>query len=175
MNPPAIQWNDPRITPPPDRASHVLIRQFIKGSPCAQPRPRAAARRFGNVLRAMMYDSGKSDPWKNCIVLALNHLRPAVPWDGPLRLDLVFYFARPACRNRKKDPDGAIPHTSRPDCDNCYKAASDCIVRAGFIKDDALICSTRIEKYYCAKGAPSGVHLTLARWEAPTALVRMPC
>lgn len=144
----------------------TLIDRFIPGIPKAQPRPRAFARKFGNQVRACMYDAGTSDEWKGCIVKALLKLRPLTPWDGPLKLDLTFYMPRPGTLNRQKSPDGEIPHMTRPDIDNLSKAVFDCLTAAKFIADDKLIVSSTVEKFYPAKAKSPGVHLKLSRFQS---------
>lgn len=155
----------------------TLIDRFVVGLPVSQPRPRARAVRIRGMWTAMMYDAGTSNEWKKTIIddLVKAKLKPKEPWDGALRLDLTFYMPRPASRNRKKDPDGEIPHLGRPDVDNLFKAVSDCLVAAGFLKDDSMIMDTRIRKFYHAKNKSPGIELLLARWEPETStgLVRM--
>jgi len=147
----------------------TLIDRFIPGLPVSQPRPRARAVRIRGQWTAMMYDCGSSNEWKKTIVddLLEAKLKPKEPWDGAMRLDLIFYLPRPASRNRKKDPAGEIPHLGRPDVDNLFKAVSDCLVAAEFLADDSRICDSRIQKFYHAKGKSPGVEIRLSRWQEP--------
>lgn len=145
----------------------MLIDRFIPGLPVSQPRPRARAVKIRGFWTAMMYDCGSSNEWKKTIIddLVKAKLKPTTPHEGALRLDLVFYMPRPASRNRKKDPAGEIPHLGRPDVDNLFKAVADCLKAANFIAEDSLICDSRIQKFYHAKGKSPGVDLRLSRWE----------
>ena len=37
---------------------------------------------------------------------------------------------------------------TRPDTDNLQKLFKDCMTKVGFWKDDAIVCSEHIEKFY---------------------------
>lgn len=124
----------------------------VHGEPKGQPRTRACLR----GKRAGVYDPGTADGWKSLVAIAARPYLPASPIDAPVRLDLVFLFPRPARLMRKKDPEGQIPHTAKPDRDNLDKAVMDALTAIGMWRDDALVCAGSVEKYYVAKGRPSG-------------------
>jgi Holliday junction resolvase RusA-like endonuclease len=124
----------------------------VLGEPKGQPRPRATAR-GGN---ARVYDPGTAEGWKGAIALAVRPYLPPYPIDSPVRIAIAFRFPRPARLLRKKDPDGLIPHTAKPDSDNAAKAVLDCLTTCGIWRDDALVCSLTIEKFYAARGQASG-------------------
>lgn len=124
----------------------------VYGDPKGQPRPRA----FSRGGKARVYDPGTAEGWKGQIALAAREYLPAQPIDVPVRVAVTFYFPRPARLLRKKDPDGFIPHTAKPDADNVAKAVLDCLTTVGMWRDDALVMSLVAEKFYAARGKPSG-------------------
>jgi Holliday junction resolvase RusA-like endonuclease len=66
---------------------------------------------------------------------------------------------------RKSDPEGQIPHTAKPDSDNALKAVMDCMTQLGMWRDDALVCSTIVEKFYAAKAQAPGAVIQVFRRE----------
>ena len=124
----------------------------VQGVPKGQPRPRA----FARGGRAAVYDPGTAEGWKGAIALAARPFLPLVPLDCPLRLTVAFFFPRPARLSTKNSPDGQIPHTAKPDADNALKAVMDALTQLGMWRDDALVCSTIVEKLYAAKGQAPG-------------------
>ncbi len=130
----------------------------VYGEP--KPQPRARACRRGS--HAGVYDPGTSDGWKSQIAIAARAFLPPAPIDGPVKLDVVFVFPRPGRLLRKKDPDGRILHTAKPDRDNLDKAVMDALTAIGMWRDDALVCAGSPEKFYAARGEPSGAHIQIS-------------
>src|SRR6185312_877699 len=93
----------------------------VYGIPKGQPRPRAFARQMGNKFVARVYDAGTSEAWKGEIAAAAGK-EFDVLLDCPLRVCITFLFPRPKCLMRRKDPEGRVPHTAKPDVDNLSKA-----------------------------------------------------
>jgi Holliday junction resolvase RusA-like endonuclease len=133
----------------------------VQGIPKGQPRPRAAFFRG----KARVYDPGTAEGWKAAIQLAAKPFLPAVPLDCPLRLTVALFFPRPGRLLTRKSPDGQIPHTAKPDADNALKAVMDCLTGIGMWRDDALVCSSTVEKYYAAKTQRSGAVIQIFRKE----------
>lgn len=140
----------------------MQIQFFVSGIPKAQPRMRAFSRNFGGKHVARVYDPGTAEGWKGAIALTARTHCPATPIDCALRLDIDFYFPRPKCLMRRKDPDGRIPHTAKPDRDNCDKAVLDCLKTLGFFRDDAQICAGEPRKWYAAKDGMPGALIRLS-------------
>lgn len=138
-----------------------MIQFFAPGIPKAQPRPRAFARKMGNRFVARVYDAGTSEGWKGDIAIAARQHLPPAPLAGPISLDIDFFFPRPACLRRRKDPDQEIPHAQKPDIDNAAKAVMDCLVSLGFIIDDGQVWKSMLRKFFVAKGAASGARITI--------------
>jgi Holliday junction resolvase RusA-like endonuclease len=129
---------------------------MVHGDPKAQPRPRAFARKFANgAIAARMYDAGTAEGWKGLIALAARPHKPAAPIEGPIRVDVDFFFARPQRLLRRRDPEEPIPHDSKPDRDNLDKAVLDALTQLGFWRDDAQVCAGEVRKFYVSKtGSP---------------------
>lgn len=75
------------------------------------------------------------------------HLGQHVPkarYDGPIRLIVKWCF--PITGNRQ---DGQYKHT-KPDTDNLQKLLKDCMTDCGYWKDDALVVSEIVEKFWAA-------------------------
>ena len=135
---------------------------FIPGIPKAQPRARATSR-GGRFTR--MYDPGTAEAWKGCIALAIRDHMPAAPMDGPVRVDLTFLLPRPKRLMRKRDPDGAMYCTAKPDRDNLDKAVLDCLTEMGMWRDDAQVVDGRLRKMYAPKDGRTGVELRITQLE----------
>ena len=73
---------------------------------------------------------------------------PEVPiTDLPIRLSVIWMFPYP--KSAKKHQPGFDRYKiTRPDTDNLNKLLKDVMTEMGFWKDDALICTEYIGKYY---------------------------
>lgn len=72
------------------------------------------------------------------------------PLGGALELEVTWCFPTGgghACGD---------PHLSRPDMSNMLKTLEDCLVRAGVLADDSLICSESLAKGYMD---PAGIYI----------------
>ena len=73
---------------------------------------------------------------------------PETPIEGkPIRLEVKWLFPYPKSTKKHK-PGWARWKITRPDTDNLNKMLKDVMTDMGFWKDDALICSEIVEKYY---------------------------
>lgn len=70
---------------------------------------------------------------------------PSVKYDGPVRLLVKWCF--PLTKGRK---DGQYKHT-KPDTDNLQKLLKDCLTDCGYWKDDALVVSEIVEKFWAER------------------------
>lgn len=139
----------------------------VLGLPKGQPRPRAFARNG----HAAIYNPGTAESWKSDIALAAKPFLPDRPLRGPVRVDCVFIFPRPKGLMRRKDPEGEILHTAKPDRDNCEKALLDALKTIGMFWDDSQVCCGEISKVYAAKGALPGarIRVTALEWQEEAA------
>jgi Holliday junction resolvase RusA-like endonuclease len=140
---------------------------FVPGTPKPQPRPRAFARRIGNKAVARVYNPTDAEGWKNFIAIAARDHLPASRLEGPISLDLDFYFERPGRLMGRKWPDGPIPHDSAPDRDNLEKAVMDCMTALGFWRDDGQVCDGRVRKFYTARGGIPGAQIRISIYSPP--------
>lgn len=84
---------------------------------------------------------------------------PAEPWDCPIHLTTVWYFRAP----EKIKLRNAAWKTTKPDTDNLVKTLKDCMKKAGFFVDDALVCFDSIAKFFVPADSMHGVHIRLAK------------
>lgn len=86
--------------------------------------------------------------------------------EGPVEVVIKATFGRPQRLLRKKDPQGELLHTSKPDVDNVAKAVLDGLRTV--IGDDCKVARLICEKWYAAKGGHARTTVKLALME-PTA------
>lgn len=135
----------------------MMLECFVPGNPKAQPRARAFGRKIGGKVTARMYDPGTADGWKGLIALEFRKHLQDQPVDVPVHLELCFLFDRPKRLLRKSSPKGKIIHGSKPDIDNLAKDVMDTLTSIGFWRDDTLVYSSRLSKYYAAIDGRPGV------------------
>lgn len=169
------------------------IELVIAGTPKARPRPRHGARIMGKGAAAkavsfsyqptkIRYKDGKptaeslawarAQEWYATVAAALIPHKPAQPWDGPVKMTIDVFFARPQRLLTKKSPQGPMRHTATPDRDNLEKSITDALKVAGLYLDDSQICAGEVRKWYVAKGCAPGVIIVAEQIaeteEAPT-------
>ena len=129
---------------------------FVAGLPKAQPR--AKARAFAG--HAQTYNPKDADDWKMIVRNEAQKawgIPPCRPWEGPLRVDLTFYFPRPKSHFRSNGllkPTAPKWHTGKPDRDNSDKAVLDALTNLGIWGDDKQACDGRIQKLYADSSGP---------------------
>ena len=106
------------------------------------PVPMARAR-YGN---GKVYDCQKQIKSKYSIILA--NIHDNLPYfQGPLQLDIIFYFAIPRTSIKHTDKLRYTPRFCKPDLSNLVKLIED--VAIGILyKDDATICVINAKKLY---------------------------
>lgn len=75
-------------------------------------------------------------------------LWPYVPEEeitDPVRLQVSWFF-----KDTKERLNHPIPKTTRPDTDNLQKLFKDCMTKVGYWKDDAIVYSERISKFWAS-------------------------
>lgn len=130
----------------------------IDGEPKAMGRARAMSMHG----KARVYNPTTAEGWKSLVAAAFGPHRPPTPHEGPLRIDIDFHFPRPKRLMRKKDPEGPVWHTAKPDRDNSDKAVLDTLKTIGMYRDDAQVCNGRIRKFYHAKDEIPHAVITVA-------------
>jgi Holliday junction resolvase RusA-like endonuclease len=129
---------------------------FVPGEPKAQPRVRVV--RGGHA-----YTPATAKGFKERIYWeAKSHCpQPVGDSDTPIRVDITFFLKRPKRLCRKKDPQGPVYCTKKPDRDNLDKSVLDALTGAGALLDDAQVVSGTLEKYYHAIGEGPGVFISI--------------
>lgn len=153
----------------------------VAGVPHGRPRPLARARQGANgKWFAQVYQPkkpsrrgtkaekrwAKANAWAEAVRAATFQKMPAEPWTGPISLTIDAYFPRPQDLMRKKDPEGPILHTVKPDRDNIDKAVMDALKEAGLFKDDCQVCQGAVRKWYHAKSYGPGVVIVATKLDA---------
>lgn len=134
----------------------------VAGEPVGQPRINGFAQeRHGRKPICRIYTPDTADDWKRSVHVVALSRRPRAPIDGPIRVDLTFYFPRPQRLLKKSSPQGAILHDVKPDRDNLDKVVLDALTKAKFWNDDCQVCGGEIWKYYAAIGARPGVRIVV--------------
>ena len=133
----------------------------VDGAPIAQPRVKATVR----GKHAAVYDPGTANGWKAKVALESRSQRPAEPLLGEILVSMKLYLPRPKRLCRVKDPDCALHHIAKPDCDNLAKAILDALTDDGWWRDDSQVCCLHVWKFYHAKGGRPGAEITVATLE----------
>lgn len=124
---------------------------FVQGDPAAQPRARACTRFAKGGRRVIgVRNPPTADGWKTLILLEAKKHRPSTPFDGPVRVDIVFNFRRPQAHFngvllRNNAP---LYHITKPDRDNLEKAVLDVLTKAEYWRDDCQVCAGQVSKFY---------------------------
>lgn len=136
---------------------------FVSGHPKGQPRARACRR----GAHAGIFSPPDADGWKACVRNDWKALdQPA--WEGPLKVSLTFYFARPVGhfrtgkRAHELRDDAPRWHTKKPDRDNLDKAVMDALTNAGAWGDDCQVCDGRISKRFVYGLSSPGVCISIS-------------
>lgn len=74
--------------------------------------------------------------------------------DEPCYVHIKFYYPHTKESKREAVREGytVIDKATRPDLDNLAKGVLDCMVDAGLLKDDGLVCQLTLAKYYADTG-----------------------
>ena len=139
----------------------------ITGEPKGQPRPRAFARKMGNVHVARFYDSDVADAWKRAVQIVVLDASIVHKWPltlGPVAISMCFSLPRPKSHFGAKGLKASAPvhHSGKPDADNLAKLVMDQITKSGRIwRDDSQVVSLTVHKLW-ASGNESGCSVLIA-------------
>jgi len=126
----------------------------ITGEPKGQPRPRAFARKMGNVHVARFYDSDVADEWKRAVRRALFETLEQTRWEltlAQVSVSITFAMPRPKSHSGAKGLKLSAPvaHVGKPDVDNLAKLILDQITKSGRIwRDDSQVVSLTVHKFW---------------------------
>ena len=121
-----------------------MLRFKVNYKPTPLKRPRF-------VRRNIVYDPSKKDK-KQWLQKAIQH-RPSIPFDGPLKIYLEFYFSRPKNHYRSGKYSSELKktaphiHTNMPDIDNLSKFILDAMNKV-FYEDDRQVVELNSHKEY---------------------------
>ncbi|MEM1355963.1 MAG: RusA family crossover junction endodeoxyribonuclease [Planctomycetota bacterium] len=104
---------------------------------------------------------GAASGWKSAVECFTLRYRPAAPLNCPVRVDLDVYCPRPQKLMRRKDPDGPVLNSTKPDRDNYAKLIVDAMTNAGWFYDDGRVCDGPIRKLYHGKTGKPGASITV--------------
>jgi Holliday junction resolvase RusA-like endonuclease len=127
----------------------------VPGPPVGKGRPRFARR--GAFVST--YTPAATANYESRVALAA-HLSgaPKVPDDVPVSVDVLAVFARPKRLLRASDPDGLIPHLSKPDSDNVLKSVLDGLKA---ILRDEQVADAIVRKRYAERGGQPRTEITI--------------
>lgn len=143
------------------------IKFFVHGI----PQPGGSKRAFVIGGKARITDANaKAKPWKQQVSAVASVCMTGKPlMEGPLRLEMTFYFQRPKHHYRTGRHahllKESIPmhHTVRPDATKLIRAAEDALT--GIVwRDDSQVAEQYCEKLYVSDGHP-GMHITVSQIE----------
>lgn len=89
--------------------------------------------------------------WTNNAVSIIKPLWTLDPIAYPVRVDVLGIKQRPKRLCRKKDPDGLIWRTTKPDRDNVDKICLDSLVKTGVLRDDTFVVAGHSINLYSEK------------------------
>ena len=91
--------------------------------------------------KPVMYEPAELKAVRQKLLDSLAQHSPEEPFEGPIELVADWCFkGSPAHDGQWK--------TTRPDTDNLQKMLKDCMTKAGFWKDDALVCREIVQKFW---------------------------
>lgn len=122
---------------------------IVYGDPVPQPRARITTR--GKFAHAYTPKKHPVHAFRHQIIQAWYGnswmVTPHEKFVGPVTVEIVFHFARPASHLRKDgSPKASAPTYPRPDVDNLAKAVLDALTDAGAWGDDSQVVSLGVRK-----------------------------
>lgn len=109
-------------------------------------------------------DNAKAKGWQQLIsqraaaALETSNQQPFA--DGPVLLDVWFYFPRPQKFLTKKYAALDVAHTTKPDSDKCLRVVKDALSRVVY-RDDSCVVDAYVHKRYCAAGELPRAEITV--------------
>lgn len=110
-----------------------------------------------NLKTGNFYEDEKLQNAREIFMSHFSRFRPDEKLTGPIRLITKWFY--PTQSSTHQDGDWKI---TSPDTDNLVKLPKDCMTTLGFWKDDALVASEIIEKFW-VKESPSGVYVKIEK------------
>lgn len=124
-----------------DGREFIMIHDFFM--PMIPPTVTAQEKRIGGSgKKRYTYDTPEIKTAKEKLTAHLAKHAPDKPYECGVRLTVLWLFPLKGAHK-----DGEYK-TSKPDTDNLQKLFKDCMTRAGFWRDDALVASELCEKFW---------------------------
>jgi Holliday junction resolvase RusA-like endonuclease len=141
-------------------------RFWVGGVPVEQGSKTGGKRKNGSVF--LRDSNGKRlHPWREHIAREVQAARGDTCYDGPVRVDLIFFMPRPKYHfgtGRNADrlkPNAPFFHTVKPDIDKLERAVLDSLKMGGAYTDDALVSMVTKSKVYAHPTASPGVQISI--------------
>lgn len=124
------------------------------------PAPQGSKRHVGRGI--LVESSTKVGPWREAVVAAAANQGVANrQLDGPLSVDVSFYFPRPKSHyraNGELKPAAPYVHFTTPDLDKVLRSTLDALTQAAVITDDARVQQVQARKLYAtSERAPGAI------------------
>lgn len=100
--------------------------------------------------------------FRQAVFVEAINVRPAIPMDGPLRLEIDFIFPRP-----KSCPANQVLKWTKPDTDNLLKASMDALTNARWWIDDGRVAKIQTCKRYPFDGEHIGAAINVTTLKDP--------
>ena len=113
--------------------------------------------RPGNLVRT--YKTPALRQFEEQLLALLKPLAPSEPWDCPIHLSSIWYFRAP--KKLRLSGGDCVWKTTKPDTDNLVKTLKDCLKRAGFYEDDALVVLDTIGKMCAPEDSRHGIEVRI--------------
>ena len=114
-----------------------------------------------------VYAPKETRKWEQQVGVSGLRSRPDEVIEGPGRVDILAVMPRPKRLLRKKDPDGLIWCTSKPDSDNIRKSVLDALKT--WWRDDSQVVDGRTMKVYAERTGHPRVMVRVRTWNPDTA------
>ncbi len=91
--------------------------------------------------KPVFYDPPKVTSAKTKLMAYLSKHKPPQPYSDGVMLTVKWLFPKGRHQNGEY-------RTTKPDTDNLQKLLKDCMTKSGYWKDDALVASEHVEKFW---------------------------
>lgn len=122
------------------------------------PAPQGSKRHVGRGI--LVESSTKVGPWREAVVAAAANQGAANrQLDGPVNVDVSFYFPRPKSHyraNGELKPTAPYVHSTTPDLDKVLRSTLDALTQAAVITDDARVQQVQARKLYATSERAPG-------------------
>ena len=111
----------------------------------------------GNGVRT--YQDPKTRAYERELGFLLASNGPSVPLPGPIAVKIRFVMPRPQRLSRKKDPEGLLWHSQKPDLDNLIKAVLDAMTKGRWWACDSQVVRIGADKVFCEKARRPSIEM----------------